>query len=190
MTGALPSSSEPSPKTRASQCIALDPRMPISRGFDNEAPRTTRRQPSRCVARVVAGFSRAGLHPSRDRLGRARTKRASPRARHRRLCDGNYARKRPCGGPCQHSAGRRAATLPDRARARTRRPAGPTRPGRIGSCPPDRSSRGSPRRCAPAAAMPDQAPSTAVSGWMSMRHPVSRAASRAFWPSRPMARLS
>lgn len=28
---------------------------------------------------------------------------------------------------------------------------------------------------------------TAVSGRMSMRHPVSRAASRAFWPSRPMA---
>jgi hypothetical protein len=30
----------------------------------------------------------------------------------------------------------------------------------------------------------------ATSGRMSMRQPVSRAASRAFWPSRPMARLS
>jgi hypothetical protein len=31
------------------------------------------------------------------------------------------------------------------------------------------------------------APPTGTSGLMSMRHPVSRAASRAFWPSRPIA---
>jgi hypothetical protein len=31
------------------------------------------------------------------------------------------------------------------------------------------------------------APPTGTSGRMSMRHPVSRAASRAFWPSRPIA---
>lgn len=35
-----------------------------------------------------------------------------------------------------------------------------------------------------------QAPATAVSGRMSIRQPVSRAANRAFCPSRPMARLS
>ena len=36
----------------------------------------------------------------------------------------------------------------------------------------------------------DGSAGASVSLWMSMRHPVSRAASRAFWPSLPIARLS
>lgn len=53
---------------------------------------------------------------------------------------------------------------------------------------PDRLRGGGvgPTRHAPDGAEEASAPG-AVSGLMSMRHPVSRAASRAFWPSRPMA---
>ena len=36
-------------------------------------------------------------------------------------------------------------------------------------------------------AVASMVPGRATSGWMSMRQPVSRAASRAFWPSLPMA---
>ena len=72
--------------------------------------------------------------------------------------------------PAAHAGAHRAR---DAGRSRVYRPPGGPRPGQ-----------------APAGYRTPSGVGASVSLWMSIRQPVSRAASRAFWPSLPMARDS
>ncbi len=166
--------------------------------------RTDARSPPvpRCRRAVRApegpGGTPAGVRRGRDMLDRGATThlaqqcgpggRGHMRPRPRQLAPGRIGRPVPdsrrrcaqaCCAPCWRHLGR-PGDRPSRSLPRHRALQSPSRPGRWNESPlsSPRSSTEPPR---------ESLPSGAVSGRISIRHPVSRAASRAFCPSRPMA---
>ena len=150
----------------SSRTMESGPAGDVATTRDNSATPARRRQPThvRTGPATGSGGRSAGTRTTEGAVRRTTVHDCTPHRRSSRLL-GASRRTAGVGPPVRDRAGGHPSRAPS-GHGRTRAAGGPG--GR------------------PAAGAVSVASSSA-SEWMSMRQPVSRAASRAFWPSRPIA---